>query len=248
LTVDAYQIDIENRIILSNNFMDAPGSTFQNLINSAGAGSASVFGNGINTRSRGIEGVLSYTKSWSRNQSLTISLAHSSIQNRIRRGPDGKIIIHGTPVLANNNQLSKYFTRQDQARIEVESPQQKDIFTTQYKYGKFGVLVRLSYFGKVSFLADSTNKGNFSPNAFANGALQTIDQTFGGKTITDLSFSYSLNKTITLNIGANNLFDVYPDKQTHYSNTASGRFVYSRAVSQFGFNGRYLFGRVTLDL
>lgn len=49
-------------------------------------------------------------------------------------------------------------------------------------------------------------------------------------------------------MGANNLFDVYPDKQTHYENTSTGRFTYARTVSEFGYNGKYLFGRVTVNL
>ncbi len=248
LTVDAYQIDIKNRIILSNTFSGGNNADLSAALFNAGAQTASVFANGINTRSKGIEGVLSYSTAWGHNQSLNLSLAHSSIQNRVRRGSDGKIIIHGSEVLINSGQLNKYFTRQDQARIEVESPNQKDIFTAQYKLGKYGVLVRLSHFGKVSYLADSTGGGNFSANAFDNNKVETLDQTFGGKVLTDLSFSYTINKIVTLNIGGNNLFDVYPDKQTHYGNTSTGRFTYARTVSQFGFNGRYLFGRVTVNL
>lgn len=45
------------------------------------AATASVFTNTINTRPEGIEGVLTYNKSWGK-QSINISLAHSSIQNR----------------------------------------------------------------------------------------------------------------------------------------------------------------------
>jgi iron complex outermembrane receptor protein len=252
LTVDAYQIDINNRIILSNTFSgnnNSPaGMALTTALNNAGAATASVFANAINTRSRGIEGVLSYTKSWQGHQSITFSLAHSSLQNKVRRADDGKIIIHGSPVLINTGQLSKYFTRADESRIETYSPQTKDIFTVQYRKGSYGILIRTSYFGKVTSLADSTAGGNFSANAFDNNKVESLDQTFGGKFITDLSLSYTINKIVTINVGGDNLFDVYPDKQTHYGNTSSGRFTYSRAVSQFGFNGRYVYGRVTLNL
>lgn len=248
LTVDAYQIDINNRIILSNTFSGGTDAALSAALFDAGAQTASVFANGINTRSKGIEGVLSYTTAWGHHQSLNISLASSSLQNKVRRDANGNIIIHGSPVLINSGQLSKYFTRQDQARIEVESPRQKDVLTVQYKYGAFGILGRLSYFGKVTYLADSTGGGNIAANAFANGAKQSLDQTFSGKFITDLSFSYTFSKKLTFNIGGDNLFDVYPDKQTHSGNTSSGRFTYARTVSQFGYNGRYLYGRISLNL
>jgi iron complex outermembrane receptor protein len=252
LTVDAYQIDINNRIILSNTFSgntsSPAGVALGNALNDAGANTASVFANAINTRSRGIEGVLSYTRSWGGNQSITVSLAHSSIQNRVKRDDDGRLIIHGSPVLVSTGQLNKYFTRADQARIEVNSPQTKDIFTTQYKIGNYGILLRVSYFGKVSNWADSSGGANLSANAFDNNKVESLDQNFGSKFITDLSLSYTISKIVTVNIGGDNLFNVYPDKQTHSGNTSSGRFTYSRSVSQFGFNGRYVYGRVTLSL
>jgi len=248
LTVDAYQIDINNRIIISNTFNGGNNATLTTELNNAGAATASVFANAIDTRSKGLEGVLSYTKSLGFDQSISVTLAHSSIQNRIKRGGDNKIIIHGSDVLVNSGQLAKYFTRADQSRIETYSPQTKDIFTVQYKFKKLGVLVRLSYFGEVSSWADSTGGANLSANAFENNTKESLDQTFGGKLISDLSFSYVFNKKVTANIGADNLLDVYPDKQTHYGNTSTGRFTYSRAVSQFGYNGRYLFARLTFNL
>lgn len=248
LTVDAYQIDIKNRIILSNSFTGGNDSLLNVALNAVGAGSASVFANAVDTRSRGLEAVLSYNFKFGKNQSLNLSLAHSSIENRLRRSSNGNLIIHGSDVLINSGQLAKYFTRADVSRIETQSPQTKDIFTVQYKVGKFGTLIRVAYFGKVTSLADSTGGKDFALNAFDNNSRETLDQTFSAKAITDLSFSYAFNKTVTINVGANNLFDVYPDKQTHYNNTSTGRFTYSRSVSQFGYNGRYLFGKLTLNL
>ena len=248
LTVDAYQIDIKNRIILSNSFNGGNNVALTNELNAAGAATASVFTNGIDTRSRGFEAVLNYTKKWGGKQSLNISLAHSSIENRIKRDAQGNIIIHGSDVLINSGQLAKYFNRADQSRIETYSPQTKEVFATQYKYGKAGIFIRVSYFGKVSFLADSTKGANLAANAFNSGSIQTVDQTFSGKALSDISFSYQIIKAVTVNIGANNLFNVYPDEQTHYNNTSTGRFTYSRAVSQFGYNGRYLFAKVSINL
>ncbi len=248
LTVDAYQIDINNRIILSNAFSGGNDAALTTALNAAGANTASIFANAVNTRSRGLEAVLSYNFRFGKNQSLNFSIAHSSVENRLRRDANGNVIIHASDVLVKSGQLNKYFNRVDQSRIETQSPQMKDIVSAQYKIGKFGTLLRVAYFGKVTSLTDTTGGANLAANAFDNGTIESLDQTFSGKAITDLSFSYAINKTVTVNIGANNLFDVYPDKQSHYNNTSTGRFTYSRSVSQFGFNGRYVFGRVTLNL
>lgn len=255
LTVDAYQIDIKNRIILSNSFS---GGSITPLLNAAGAGSASVFANAIDTRSRGIEGVLSYTKNFDASNSLNISLAHSTNVNKVKRDDDGNLIIHASDVLAGAGLTSSYFNRADESRIETYSPKNKDIFTVQYRYKKVGVLARVSYFGSVQYWADTTGAakalatgkggGNYGINAFDNNKLDILDQTFSGKFLSDLSLSYFITKAVTVNVGVNNLFDVYPDKLANSGNTNSGTFVYSRSVSQFGFNGRYIFAKLNINL
>jgi iron complex outermembrane receptor protein len=68
----------------------------------------------------------------------------------------------------------------------------------------------------------------------------------------DLSLNYQINRILQVTVGANNLFDVYPDplkviqyptaaSPTSVDNSSFGRFVYSRNVTQFGFNGGYYF-------
>jgi iron complex outermembrane receptor protein len=112
-------------------------------------------------------------------------------------------------------------------------------------------MLRFVRFGKVVYLDPTINPANpgaFPVNDFAGGQRQTLDQTFSAKTVTDLSFSYQVTKTLRATVGANNLFDVYPDIQNHSGNQSLGRFVYSRRVQQMGFNGAYYFARVNLSL
>ncbi|MEJ7676728.1 MAG: hypothetical protein WKG06_02380 [Segetibacter sp.] len=73
-------------------------------------------------------------------------------------------------------------------------------------------------------------------------------QTFKGKVLTDVSLGYKLTKEFRVSVGANNVLDVYPDKYTNPANTSSNQFIYSRATTQFGYNGRYVFGRLELTL
>ena len=70
----------------------------------------------------------------------------------------------------------------------------------------------------------------------------------GKKTIVDLSASYHFASQTTLTVGADNLFDVYPDKTPANLNTTSGNGVGALAFtrfSPFGFNGRYLYAKVS---
>jgi iron complex outermembrane recepter protein len=66
--------------------------------------------------------------------------------------------------------------------------------------------------------------------------------------VTDISLTYQLFKQMSLQIGANNLFNVYPDKHSHSANDSFGRFPYSRRATQFGFNGAFYFARLGFTL
>lgn len=252
LTVDAYQIDIDDRIILTNNFT---GTTPQitAALNAAGANRANFFTNAIDTRARGLEGVLSYNKTFLGKHSLRTILAVNITDNSVKKDASGRPIIYASDILVSGGQLGNYFNREDQSRIEVANPRDKVSLSFNYKISKFSAMLRLVRFGKVIYMdpttpvSTPTTPAVFPVNGFT-GQRETLDQTFNAKTVTDLSLSYQLTKTVAATVGANNLFDVYPDIQTHSGNQSLGRFVYSRRVQQMGFNGAYYFARVKLSL
>jgi iron complex outermembrane receptor protein len=73
-------------------------------------------------------------------------------------------------------------------------------------------------------------------------------QTFAGKNIFDISAVYEINKNITFSVGSNNFTDVYPDKVfINYASYTNGQVPYSRNVNQFGFNGAYYYGNLTIS-
>jgi iron complex outermembrane recepter protein len=250
LTVDAYQIDITDRIILTNNFTDGGDTLIKAQLAAANAGQANFFTNAVDTRSRGLEAVLVYGTSIGANQKIRFTLAGALIDNEVKKDDAGKPIIKASPTLVRTGQLARYFNREDQSRIEDANPAHKISGTINYSFKNFGIMLRGVNFGQVSYLdpsIDPTKPDNFPANAFAAGAKQTLDQTFAAKTVFDLSVSYKIIKGLGLTIGANNLFDTYQDIHEHSGNMSLGRFVYSRRVQQFGYNGRYVFGRVTFD-
>jgi iron complex outermembrane recepter protein len=253
ITVDAYQIDIDDRIVLTNNFNGGgPNTPLQQQLTAAGANTANFFTNAIDTRARGLEAVVSYNINFKtkKKQSLRTTLAMTFIDNEVKKGADGKPIVKASDILVNSGQLGNYFNREDQSRIEVANPQNKINLTFNYKINKFGAMLRFVNFGKVNYLDPTVNPANpatFRLNEF-NGQTETLDQIFSAKTVTDLSVSYQLTSQLGITIGANNLLDVYQDKHTHSFNMSTGRFVYSRRVQQMGFNGAYYFARLKLSL
>ena len=250
ITVDAYLISIKNRIVLTNNFTGGMDTALTKLLKDNGATTANFFTNAIDTKAKGLEAVISYHTSFANEDRLRFTAAATFIKNEVNKGADGKPIIKASDVLVKSGQLANYFNREDQSRIEVANPSSKGNFTINYNHKKLGVMLRFAYFGKVTYLdptinPDSTQK--FPVNAFT-GQKETLDQTFAAKMVTDLSLSYDLNKNFTLTVGSNNIFDVYQDKHIHSNNVSLGRFIYSRRVEQMGFNGRYVFARVSFNI
>lgn len=261
ITLDAYQINIDDRIVLTNNFGANGDATLAAQLAAEGAQTANFFTNAINTRSRGIEGVVSYHFKFNGGQEIRAVLAGTLIDNNVEKDINGKPLINSTEVLERTGQVGNYFNREDQSRIEVANPRSKAALTLNYKAGKLGIMLRNAYWGKVTYLApeDLANqatwpKSNGVPsnatfvNAFNGNKVEALDQTFNPKLSTDLTINYQLLKQLNLAIGANNLFDVYQDRHTHSTNMGAGRFVYSRRVQQMGFNGRYVFGRLRFTL
>ncbi|MEO5649202.1 MAG: TonB-dependent receptor [Ginsengibacter sp.] len=251
VTVDAYQIDIKNRIILTNNFDGKTSPQIQAILDEAGANTANFFTNAVDTRATGLEAVFSYHTKLGAKQSLTTSLATTFIKNTVKKGADGKPIIHASEILVNGGQLKNYFNREDQSRFEDANPKSKLSFAINYKYSKFGTMLRFVRFGKVAYRDGGNSANPFAPNVVLNafnGVVEATDQVFPAKLVTDLSFSYQVTPELSAVIGANNLFDVYPDIQAHSSNQSLGRFTYSRRVEQQGYNGAYYFARLKLTI
>jgi len=109
-------------------------------------------------------------------------------------------------------------------------PHQKGFAAARYTISGVSALVRADYYGKVSYKADDA----------AN------DETFGAKVLFDVDFGYQATKNIYFGVGADNLFNTFPDRQTKDANISFGRFIYSRNVSQFGMNGGFYYGKLQL--
>ena len=107
-------------------------------------------------------------------------------------------------------------------------------------------MLRNVYFGQVQYLFPGVAE-TFKLNNY-NGQVETLDQTFKGKVITDFSVNYQFSPQFSLTIGANNALNIFPDQQTHSENVSYSRFLYSRRVQQFGTNGAFWFGRLIFNL
>ena len=98
---------------------------------------------------------------------------------------------------------------------------------------------------------------NFRENFYSSWAnqLEYPGQTFSSKFVTDLDISYTFADRYTLTLGANNLFDTYPDRiaptttNPIYALTGSladGQ-IYPRSGGPFGINGGFYYVRIAID-
>ena len=74
------------------------------------------------------------------------------------------------------------------------------------------------------------------------------DEDFGAKVLFDADIGYEVSNGVTLQVGANNILNTFPDKHEKDANISSGNFPYSRRVTQFGMNGGFYYARLQFAL
>lgn len=228
VTIDAYQINIKNRIVITGN-MARSNATINSLLTAAGTPAdvtqVAFFTNAINTITKGLDIVFGMSPKVGKGI-LDATIAANFTKNEIDGAPKT------TDKLPADQFGRTFFSRLEESRVVVGQPRSKLAASLNYRIMNFNINVRATNFGKVA-VWDNSNTA--------------LDENFSAKTITDLTLSYTLKKG-TLTLGANNLFDVYPDKMKNLGNTSDGRFIYSRNVTQFGFGGKYLYASLRVDI
>lgn len=263
-TIDAYNIDISDRIVFSSQYARErtsagaliPTGVVNQILNTvdptAQVNSVQFFTNAISTNTAGLDVVLTNKFTLSPKSTLNLSVA-GNINETIVKSVQGSDKIESDPALK-----ARLFDRLERSRFESSVPKNKLNITATYNYDKLSFVARTVRFGEVTFL------NAVDPTIPANNLPLELDQTFSPKWVSDFSVSYAPSKMWSITVGANNIFDVYPDKlyinprnnENNLSgiagstytgaldNTSNGRFLYPRAVSQFGFNGRFVYGKV----
>jgi len=269
ITVDGYLVDIKDRIVLTGQFA-RPGGTptgdllaLQQAFDAAKATSATFFTNAINTQSKGIDFILTNRFKFD-NFSLKTDLAGTVSQTR-QVGD-----IKASDLLKNTGNVNRYFDEASRTYLQSAVPTSKLSLMNTITAGKVEVFLRQTYFGKVTDpnTADVNGDGLVG-GAFVNNQFIAVEHpVWEARTITDFSVGYEASKRIRITAGANNIFDIYPDKNLKVQTAAlpsggstatygapttidlsnANQFEYSRNVSQFGFNGRFIFVRLGITL
>jgi iron complex outermembrane recepter protein len=235
VTADAYLIQIKDRIVLSSTFPTTNTVVRDILMPFPGVTQAQFFANAIDTETRGLDVVADYavdtgagtvTLSAAANFTRTLVDGDLHIPDKVRNafGDAGEAALR-----------TFYFGRLSTSQIEDAVPRQKGYVSARYNLKGLSALARANYYGRVRFQTDARDgAGNFQ------------DEEFSAKVLFDVDLGYQFTKNLMLSVGADNVLNTFPDKQTKGSNLSFNRFIYSRAVSQFGQNGGFYYGKLEL--
>jgi iron complex outermembrane receptor protein len=250
-TIDYYQIKIDDRIVLTENLGAAGSGT--SAINAAvkavldangfqSVGAARFFINGLNTTTRGLDAVATYRTPPTPFGNWTLTAAYNRNKTKI----DDRLNTLGPLATIPGIVL---FGRVEGIRFTDGQPRDKVVLSADGALGDFGLTVRTTRFGKVvapgatAPVADPLSLTLFGPD----------DIMLRAKWITDLELRYKAFDRLELAVGADNVFDIYPDRSPFGARPAGGQYPINQyylpysGFSPFGFNGRFLYARAAVS-
>ncbi len=227
VTLDAYQIDIDDRISLSSN-INASSPAVRDYLISKGItntnfSSVRFFNNASDTRTRGVDLVANYQWQNLPYGELTTSLAYNFNRNEVTNVDKNPDILNALGV-----NLTRLDRREQYGLLAGSTPEHKFSLANDYKIGNFGINTNITRYG--------------SFETFSN-AGSASDQKFSAKWLLDLALSYQL-KAWKFTLGGDNITNVYPDKDVYDINKPTGGSLQYSQFSPFGFNGAFYYGKI----
>ncbi|WP_353777336.1 TonB-dependent receptor [Winogradskyella sp. 3972H.M.0a.05] len=233
-SIDGFLINIDDRIVYSGSFGPGTSAEAAQIFDSAGATSARFFVNAIDTKTKGLDIVLSHKADLNEELRLTSDFALSLNETEVDA-------LNVPQAIVDAGQEGNFFDAQEEAFLTLAQPRTKGSLSNNLSFKKWNFLLRNTYFGEVQ------DPDDFAGTDRVENHTVSDDAVYGGKIVTDFTVSYDIFENTNITIGANNLLDVYPD-ENRAGGTAGDQFVYSRRTSQFGYTGRFLFARLNFKL
>ncbi|MBL7793303.1 MAG: TonB-dependent receptor [Saprospiraceae bacterium] len=185
-TIDGYYVDIKDRIVLTGAFEDTDPEIGDEL-QALNVGAAQFFTNAIDTRTTGVDAILTYTHSLGNAGRLRLAFAGNF--NKMELGD-----VHTNDKLKGKEDI--YFGNREKLFLLASAPESKLSLVADYRQNRLGVNLRFTRFGEISL----------------EDFIGTID-VYEARIVTDLALSYQVTPNIMLNIGSANLLNVYPTQQ-----------------------------------
>lgn len=222
VTVDAYRIDIDDRIVLSENLTQTNVRDFLASRGFIGIGGGRFFINGVDTETRGVDVVVSWPWDTENLGKFDFTLVGNYNETEVTRVPT-------TRELAALSPAPELFGRVNVLTFEEGNPKDKVGAIVNWAQGMLGATLRATRYGEV-----------LDP-----GTTAAFDVQLPAKTLVDLEGRVQFNDSLRLAIGAENVFDQYPEAFPISRNT-TGNTPFSN-YSPFGRSGRLVYARLSFD-
>jgi iron complex outermembrane recepter protein len=261
-SIDVYRIEIDDRIVLSSNFLGAAGSPFLNYLASqglVGTTGGRFFTNAVDTRTTGVDLNARYVLRLADSARLTFTVGANFNKTEVTA------FKATPPQLAAVGVTTPLFDLTERIRMEKGQPKNVLNFSAGYDRGQWSFLARTVRYGEVQAVQlSSATPAQIAaltpgydtyvmPTDPVSGNSQVV-QRYGPKWITDLDVSYRFSKQLSVSLGANNVFDI----QAHSTlgsrvvggvafNGAdnAGSLPYLLNPTPFGFNGAFYYSKVS---
>ncbi|HEY0941541.1 MAG TPA: TonB-dependent receptor [Steroidobacter sp.] len=220
LTIDAYRIDIDDRIVLSENLTSSDVVDYLTSLGFVGIGGGRFFINGVDTETEGVDIMLSYPWSTDALGQFDFIVTANFNSTDVTRVPT-------TPQLSALPTPPILFNRFNVLSYEEGTPKDKYTAAINWTLSGWGATLRATRYGEV-----------LSPDP--NPAL---DFTLSPTTLVDLEARLSITDRIKVALGADNITDEYPDPLPP-ANNLTGTQSFSN-YSPFGRSGRFVYGRLS---
>ncbi|MBM34783.1 MULTISPECIES: TonB-dependent receptor plug domain-containing protein [unclassified Arsukibacterium] len=222
LTIDGYQINIDDRIVLSENLTQPNVRAYLESLGLIGIGGGRFFINGVDTETQGIDIVANYPVFTADIGRFDLILVANVNSTDVTRTP-------ATAELSALDPAPELFGRVNVLTFEEGNPKNKLGAHVNWSLERFGATFRATRYGEV--LTPNANPAN--------------DFTLDAKTLLDVEARYQLTAKMRLAFGADNLLDEYPDAFPINLN-GTGNTPFSN-YSPYGRSGRLVYGRVSYD-
>ena len=200
-TLDYYNITVDDRIVLGSEIggTTAGNTPLDQILNDNNLSDVSFFSNAIDTRTSGIDVVLSKNNINIGEGSLDLNLSGNYTLKNERDGDvkDIALVADSGQSVVNATQEALFFTSR---------PVTKWILGANYDIKKFGFSLNNTYFGKTTFKQQ--------------GMSTDLRTEFTPKIVTDLAVNYNVNDKLTLSLNVNNLLNVLPEWSFKAENAA----------------------------
>lgn len=240
ITLDAYQVKIKDRILGTGSIFGSGGATNFPIVTTAIRANGNVldptvsqtginiFTNGADTRTRGVDLVVSYLSDFADAGTVNWTLSGNYNTTKITRLGVAPASLGGIAI----------FDPSARSNLESASPKTKVIASAFYTLGQFSATLRGTVYGKSSTFT-SPDGGTY------------YDQRIGTAFIGDIELNYKLTDDLELSAGANNVFNKRPPTVQLVPGTANLTLVNGGNVldapltfSPYGINGGYYYARI----